>query len=465
MCLVSVLPKGTVKYNKTVEEFIEAGFTSNKDGSGIMWKRDKDTKVSFKKGFFDLPQLQDFISALKLKEEDELVVHHRVGTQGLISKGNTHPFVITGNHDECVAEEGISDKPVLVHNGIFRHLSKYDHTEFSDTYSFCNGLLSKKYLMDFFEDDTALFLKTFDTTLGWSKICILFPGKDLLMTGDFTLDGGYYHSNDCYKDRDWRDSGGYGRYAHWNNERSDIVYLNTRKEKKRITGTINIMDSISNPLPNESTSFVEGIVNNAFSKYVPIRKLVEVDYKINALNAIHFVYMLKDKCKVGDLQQVVGYRVTNYNEESNMCNLYVPSNKSMLYTVRITELKNMFYYTPTTEFQYMYNDFLYLQENLTPSKTQVKKLEKQLSSKFNQDDKSRFIIKKLGTLCSKAGVRMWLEKNRPLFYKKQTGLVTYVVAKDGSLEEKKRRAIDVELDSMLEQEEREFKFTDSLITD
>lgn len=200
MCLVSVCPKGTKKYTEEVENFIRAGFHSNLQGSGFMFKRHGETTITIKKGFFNLQALYDALEAADLKDEDELVIHHRVSTGGQISGPNCHPFVLSSIHEEVCMTDGVTEKACLAHNGVFRCIDKYEvkNPNFSDTYAFSRYILSNPNILKLLEEDTDLFSFLFDRFLGWSKLAILFPNRDVLMFGDFVEENGYYHSNQGY---------------------------------------------------------------------------------------------------------------------------------------------------------------------------------------------------------------------------------------------------------------------------
>ena len=465
MCLISALPKGTVKYNETVKSFITRGFTSQQDGSGVMWKRDGESVVNLKKGFFNLPALLTFVEELQLTEQDELVIHHRTSTQGLVSKSNTHPFVLTSDHEICTSLEGSFDLPVLVHNGMFRHMTKFDHRDFSDTYSFCNGFLSNKHLLAYFKEDTVKFLESFDPIIGWSKLCVLFPDMDMVMTGDFTEDGGYFHSNQCYKDYGYTDRGGRtygtGRYPS-----HDISYPNTRDSKKKKTGnSTNTGKGTSRSATDINPSLLNKVLST-FSWGNGPRNMIantKIDDKLVTLNSVNntdFVYLLKPGVTLGSIDNTKAYKINGYNETTGDCNLYVPSMPNYWIHTKLTNLKTLFFYIPTTEKAYMYNDFLYLEEKLIPSKTQLKKVEKQINSRYNREDSERFIIKKLGELVSRGGAKLWLQRHHDNPFK------AVIFDHSGNLIDKEYKLQTVGIDKQmrankaLNQEDREMSFSD-----
>lgn len=347
MCLISVLPKGTIKYNKQVEDFISSGFKCNGDGSGYMYKKDGDKFVYINKGFFNLDMLLKSIKDLNLQLNDELVVHHRIGTAGAITASNTHPFVVSTNHSEVIMLSGKTNKPVLTHNGIFREIKMFENLnkQFSDTYAFARYILTNTIedLINFQDD----FLKSMDNVIGWSRMCLLFPDRDLLMTGDFKEDGGYYHSNTGYKSY-VRNVGGV---------ESNVVGF---------------------PKPAGG----ENLVNTSFLKLPPATKeskniiLNDNHITINEFNYSHFVFIRKDK------MNNTCYRFDTYDENTllNMMWNYVNSKPVIGMTVSKARLHDDYEFHPKTVYKNYYSEYIHLLMTLTPSKNLMKKIFKLLNT-------------------------------------------------------------------------------------
>lgn len=205
MCLISVLPKGTKKNTEKVHKFIRNGAACNTDGSGFMYKKNGDTVVNVDKGYFNVEEMIKRLESLNLTEDDELVIHHRIGTSGKVCGENTHPFVISDNGEEVSSERIVIDKPAMVHNGMFCHIRDFmsRNPDFSDTYAFARYIMGNKDILNLYNNTPDFFKKLFDSVIGRDKICILFPNKDLEKMGYFIEDDGYFHSN-----------GGYYRYVY-----------------------------------------------------------------------------------------------------------------------------------------------------------------------------------------------------------------------------------------------------------
>lgn len=200
MCIISVCPKGTLKNSEEVKNFIKKGFDNNKDGSGFMYKRNGEHKITVSKGYFDFNELYFNINNLNLGIDDELVIHHRRSTHGHISKQNCHPYVITNNVEESLKIEVTTIKPCLAHNGVFRNIKDLIdlNKDLSDTYAFATKVMSNKHIMGLFKDDKQMFKLLLSEILYNSKIAVLHPKRDLELLGNFLNQNGYYHSNNGF---------------------------------------------------------------------------------------------------------------------------------------------------------------------------------------------------------------------------------------------------------------------------
>lgn len=201
MCIISSCPKGTPKNTKEVTDFITSGFNCNRAGSGFMYKKAGENFVHINKGFFNLANLLKAIKDADLKDEDELVIHHRIATAGNTDDENTHPFVVSDIHEEVILLEGKVEKPCLAHNGIFSNIKELEwiDQDYSDTYAFSRYIMSEPNILNLFKTNQAIFKIALKGVLSWSRLALLFPDRDMIMLGDFTKDNGYFHSNDGYK--------------------------------------------------------------------------------------------------------------------------------------------------------------------------------------------------------------------------------------------------------------------------
>lgn len=411
MCLISVLPKGKEKYNEDVIKFITNGFNSNKDGSGIMWKRNGISSVNVRKGFFKLNEILSFIKKLKLGLEDELVVHHRVGTQGRCDAENTHPFVVSNDHKTCISVKGEFKLPIIMHNGVFRGVMRFNKEGYSDTYSFTHALMSRKYIMDMLLEDKDLFEEVFGDYINRSKLCILFPDRDLITVNYFIEDKGYLHSNECYKDSSWRDTGG----RSMNSPKVKTCNLNTQNTQNIGTKPKEALNSNQKWIMNVFADIASN--QEKSKKLAKIIKLDDTNIKITSENCKNFYYMLKDGCKsVAGIRPDYAYLVTRYDTETSSCCLYQPGIEDRLYQIPIVDLKTIFSYAPVKSWKEIYNDFMVLDQYLKPTKDRIQRLIKQLKNKDTENvtDDMKFIVKDLGIPFCKGSVQLYVDKYKIL---------------------------------------------------
>lgn len=433
MCLISVLPKGTKKNTEEVYNFIKSGQSCNKQGSGFMYKRDGSNIINVIKGFFDCDNLIDTIKKLDFKDDDELVIHHRISTSGQVNNYNCHPFVISNDHEEVIMTSGKTRKPCLVHNGVFKNMSAYrSYTDpFSDTYTFTRYIISNKNVMNIFKTDKIFFKNVFAEILGNSKLAIIYPDRPLEMFGDFTEKNGYFHSNDGYC-RHVHNVGGYSKYskvwdgygmndgyydAMWDEQQRQIEIqdeINARNREFLKDNASKIADTGDKIISNESN-----LKGNKFKTF----KLDNSFIKITPKNCYHFNYVLKD---IWDREAYVeNMRIYEMNEDfdsSALCTSMKRVEKTIdsikyVYNGILTEkLLNDCYYIPKNkDLERVYSDLLKLVTcKQEISKKSIKKLHKLLwnyTDKFNMDEIMYHRIGKRVTKMSLALYKEYVDQN------------------------------------------------------
>jgi hypothetical protein len=220
MCLITYFKEGQPKYGGKVEAFLRQGAESNDEGSGYMFKKKGDNKIVVDKGYFNVDLLLESLKARGLKDEDELVVHHRICTVGKVSPENCHPFVLSDNPNIVAATQITTKKPCLVHNGGFSKLYKYiqKNSHMSDTYAFTRYIMSNKGILKMLDEDRDLFNFLLDDIVNSSRVVIMYPDKPTNVIGHFYDDEGYMHSNLGYCDYRPNHGGRYlGQSSHSNN--------------------------------------------------------------------------------------------------------------------------------------------------------------------------------------------------------------------------------------------------------
>jgi hypothetical protein len=386
MCLISVLPKGTKKDTEEVYKFIRNGAQYNTDGSGFMYKINGQSVINVDKGYFNVESMIDKIKSLKLTEDDELVVHHRIGTVGLVTSENTHPFVLSEFHEEVAALAITIDKPAMVHNGGFGYIGTYidKNPEFSDTYAFARYFLGNKNILGLYNDNPDLFDYTFKGCIGTDKICILHPEKDLTMKGNFIEDEGYFHSNTGYK-RYTFDRGGSSTWG-------EGYGASTRSSTK---GSEKSKESFPKKEQKES-SLSELSTDKALNlEYLQDRRnvilLTSKHIKLTDSNFDHFAYIRKsayDTTAVSQRKFLIIKSMIEFDEDDTyqyIC-YKVPGTDAIIdEPVPTKELINDFYYVPKSNYwATIYKDLKDLIDfNVTPTMENIRSLETTLGSSYN----------------------------------------------------------------------------------
>lgn len=85
MCIIISKPE---KRKLDTKYYVNA-FKHNKDGAGVAYVENKELKI--KKGIFNS---DDFVKFVEEREDQELLIHCRVATHGLINTDNCHPFIV-----------------------------------------------------------------------------------------------------------------------------------------------------------------------------------------------------------------------------------------------------------------------------------------------------------------------------------------------------------------------------------
>ena len=228
MCLLTVAPKGTDKYSELLFKALRTAANTNKDGMGYTFKRNSNKKVFISKGFESVEGLIKSLKSHRLKDQDELIVHQRIGNKGAKNTNMCHPFVLGDTEEKILQNYSYVDLPVLAHNGTFHKYSKHN-SAFSDTYYFVLEMMHRPELLLLMKNDIKFFLELFSMTLGTNKVAFLFPNEDTdhIKFGDFKEEEGYFFSNDSYKDKTLVNRGGseshlgrtrqyWGGYDEWN---------------------------------------------------------------------------------------------------------------------------------------------------------------------------------------------------------------------------------------------------------
>jgi predicted glutamine amidotransferase len=198
MCLIIAKNSGVklppIKYLKNA-------YSSNPDGIGIAYWKNKKHNVIIKK---DFDNLAIFVKWLKkhIKKSDACIIHFRFATSGLIDEGNRHPFPLTKN-GQIIRRSNFKCKFAVAHNGMLSQYSQYNAPQnkrmFSDTQQFVMDILYdpiiKKNL------DNRVIKKLINEYISGDKLAFINFNGSIIKVGDFESHNGIHYSNDKYKIR------------------------------------------------------------------------------------------------------------------------------------------------------------------------------------------------------------------------------------------------------------------------
>lgn len=430
MCLAIVAPMGTDKSSKFLVDAIREGSRNNGDGMGFAYKRNSTKKVFLSKGYSSVDKLIEAIYSKKLKEQDELIVHARIGNKGEVNSQMCHPFVCSKDDEEVKMLEGFVDKPVLIHNGTFYKYSIHN-SRYSDTFFFARDFMSIKGVQNFLKEDKDSFKKLFEDHIETSRVALLFPDDTSLITlGNFIEEQGYLFSNKGYKEYT-RNIGGYEYDTYstsksespwgdddkveWNygrentrnyssSERTSVIHLPSKNTVKPQISLLELLEDVKkNSAIIRSNSFVP-FINTSHEKHAitkkgviyryymgilfPVDSKYPLEFQPNAFNYYHFNIQsnIEDdsyQIKKGAIYNIVSFDKNLYDNKDTYRFHYVKEIGSENYGVMIDEsiLQNNIVF-PKIQYKKFYEEYLDLIENISISKTKIKYLSKLLKNNF-----------------------------------------------------------------------------------
>lgn len=125
MCVIMLHEPG--KKLPEIDQF-KLAWDTNADGAGIAYIRNNTVHVQ--KGFMQYNVFLRNYHKLNFTEDDQFMVHFRLGTQGRKVPSNTHPFPLSSNTVN-LKRLNYTAPIVVAHNGVLWHNRKEEHI--SDT--------------------------------------------------------------------------------------------------------------------------------------------------------------------------------------------------------------------------------------------------------------------------------------------------------------------------------------------
>lgn len=174
MCCLIIKPQG-VALDK---EEAHAAFQANHDGAGFVAHR--GDRLYLRKGYFEF---EKFWAAFEMFQDDVVMTHFRLCSQGAVSVDNCHPYRLAGGH-------------YLAHNGHMAQFTLKDDVR-SDTKVLCDEVISpllKKAPDALYSEHILAFLQM---SFFGQKVAIMRRDGEVLIfnKSSWTLYNGCYFSN------------------------------------------------------------------------------------------------------------------------------------------------------------------------------------------------------------------------------------------------------------------------------
>lgn len=189
MCIICAKPSGAEMISN---ETLKNCWENNSDGAGICYSRAGSGKVNILKGFMKYKHLYRALCELNFGVDDDVIIHFRWATHGLVDRGNCHPFPLSSDINELRCLEG--EFPVgITHNGVFNTMPLDE--KLSDTQKFISMVMMN---IDINSEAVQELLSGY---CGNSSKLAILKNDGLLLIGNFIKDKGIYYSNTDYKPR------------------------------------------------------------------------------------------------------------------------------------------------------------------------------------------------------------------------------------------------------------------------
>lgn len=192
MCLIIAKPKGT---DLPKESYLKHAAKRNSDGQGLAYLKKGEHLIKLKKDFKDVDSLIDFINK-NITKEDDLIIHFRLATHGLVDAGNCHPFPITKNKT-LLRKTELECKHIVAHNGVLTQYGKVEDIELSDSQRFILDVLSESAIKENLDKSGVQVL--INEFLNGDRLVTLNNKGEMLLFGDFKEEDGISYSNSMYK--------------------------------------------------------------------------------------------------------------------------------------------------------------------------------------------------------------------------------------------------------------------------
>lgn len=215
MCVAIYKPKGV---NIPSKDELYNCFLRNKDGAGYAFFR--NDMIHIKKGYMSFNDFYEAFTKENFNAYENIFIHFRIATHGLVDGGNTHPFPIINDFTKMRETNLDYHGKCLIHNGVF-------HYDYDQIYAYSNiisdTMLFSKLLFDqinksqymekdiknlnleesvarsFTEKNNLMLIHQINQQLNFSKIAIMNEDGSVDKFGTWINHNGVYYSNSSYE--------------------------------------------------------------------------------------------------------------------------------------------------------------------------------------------------------------------------------------------------------------------------
>jgi predicted glutamine amidotransferase len=226
MCIAIYKPAGKV----LSRELLKNCFDNNSDGCGFSYVQtdnEGNSHLKAKKTMYFEVFYRQYLRATRLEPTSPFLIHFRIGTHGVLSRYNCHPFIIDKKHH-------------FIHNGIIHKMPACAKKKKSDTQIF-NDVILKKLGEGWFYNEAILALIE-DYIGAGSKLIFLNVDKDVVICNmkAGVWEDDVWFSNSSYKERkvynNYSKSSYYNTHSWKKEEKEEKKLLPFVKEKKETVG-------------------------------------------------------------------------------------------------------------------------------------------------------------------------------------------------------------------------------------
>jgi predicted glutamine amidotransferase len=187
MCIIITKPKGYNFDYAELEESLKQSRKHNSHGGGFALKRKNAQEIRVSKGYMYTEILLEELDSLDIQSDDELIVHLRFSTAGIINATNCHPFVVSIDINEIINPEIVTKSAVMAHNGTFTNFQD-KNSEYSDTVHFIKDFLALPNILDacytFYDYEE----NSLNSMFGNNRIAVIFPDdREMMMIGSWNI--------------------------------------------------------------------------------------------------------------------------------------------------------------------------------------------------------------------------------------------------------------------------------------